>query len=1466
MSDKPFERYLKDKEETKPLSYDQDTIGVNSIEEIKESFQTALENLSEPRKPTKFFRSFVPRKTDEGKLTDTSALRFGLYLNPSLRTAASITAGEDIIKKLESEDEKDYVSSLDEIRKGINTGLFDMSTGMGTLLFSGIDYFRDTEFQTAFEDFMKDKEPDRPETWQGELVGLLTQFGVPGSIIQKVITRIPKVAKLKSAIKTIKSDNKRKGAELAVNILEGATVIGATDFLASEPGRESIFFEPESTEGLTGKKKAAALFRNKIKYGQEGASIGGGFPLVGKAIALGYRYGLKPVTKTTASLGAKGVDNFVFKPIVYLGTSPRVSFKDISKRIPDIGVTNPIGKYAAPAASKAIEGISKYALANTSRLLASALGGKFIKQLPPFKEWRLYSVTSPNKEEIGLKRLDNFLSYFRSFGEAPKDIEGVSEQVMLFIKARARKLDRTMEGLEKRAYDLAKQFENNYNKGDSSPALQKYYLELIEDFLRGQRPLKDIPTELQAYSQDLKKEIQKTMGEFKNVLPKGKTRDDLVKALEETEVGRINSYLVKSFSTFTNPSYLPDKSVLNKAVDWISKNVIRGELRKEAIEQFPKLSESEAIKKSATNLAYSVLRTGKVDNVNPLMQLKEIGKLINFKDYKILRTGEELPIAIKNLLGAEKNLKSSVSLTVSEMISAAANKRAFDAIAKSGLENGWLFRTQSAARNAGFLDAQKITTIPRLGNVLKSELTELYTSPDFVQMFKGTGGTLDNLIAIPAYRLIMQGKVGIQIGKTLYSPQTQVRNVSSASLFALANGHIGGKASVANAMKMVFDDIFGAGKQGVDEIKFNEFVEKMTRLGVWDENVVASELKAVVNQIRNNTINTTDKLFDKLIKMAPTDKVARLYAGGDNLWKGYGYNYSRVQLSQALKNINDVKEWFKFMGQPFDDISVVTGTKKTFDDALDEAAAYLLRNTYPTYSKVPPSIQNLRKLPVGAFISFPAEIIRTSANIMSIGLKEAGHSNPYIRQMGLRRLLGFGATSFAIGKGVTEIAQFLTGTTSTQWDAYKRSGAAVWDSRSKLIPIEGWKNGESAAINFSYFSPYDVLQAPFNAALAKAKEQNLNPQETEKYVLDLMFAQEGPVMTLLEPFITEPIGFDRVIDVTTRNGKKNQGGTVYSASDDLGDKIVKSIAYILDGVQPGVTKSLDKISGSLGLDLTKGGKPLKLLDELLALFAGTRIIRIDVKDSLKFQAATMNRLLRAVDENENFYNVDNYANNTPDDMVATFKQMQNEALRIQKDMYIRIKDFELLDLDETEIRRILTKAGVSRKVAGNLMNGVFTPVNYSKKRFDTKVDTIERELDKLSTEKRKFRLNEDFVYPRQELNEVLSDYRGMDLFKEDYDPGKFEYKLNKEGRILFDEEGNPIPVEKGIIEKGLNIISPTIKEGFNFITDPLNVGSLPNTPEPVVQTARANINPNTNLTRTQEALLSPTEKVIAGRV
>jgi hypothetical protein len=391
------------------------------------------------------------------------------------------------------------------------------------------------------------------------------------------------------------------------------------------------------------------------------------------------------------------------------------------------------------------------------------------------------------------------------------------------------------------------------------------------------------------------------------------------------------------------------------------------------------------------------------------------------------------------------------------------------------------------------------------------------------------------------------------------------------------------------------------------------------------------------------------------------------------------------------------------------------------------------------------------------------------------------------------------------------------------------------------------------------------------AALAKAREQDLNPQETEQYVMELMFAEDGPVMTFLNPFITEPIGYDRVLDVTVRNGRKDQGGTVYSASDNLGDKFIKSFLYILDGIQPGVTKSADKISGALGKDLTRGGKPLNLRDELLALFAGTRIIRIDTKKDLRYFASEMNRLLRAVDENEKFYNVDNYTNNTPDNLIQTFKDMQDEAFRIQKEMHIRIKDLMLLDLSPIEIKKIMKNAGVSDELTNNLFFGKFTPVNYSKKRFDTKVNTIEAELRKMGDDRVSFFLNRQFVFPQIELNNVKMQ-NNFRLFFEpgnEYNPEEFDYKVDKNGNFILDENGSPIK-EEGFIKRQLRKISPIIRKGADKILNPLSnafrveTPQLPNTPQPVVQTAELK-DPNTNLTRTETALLSPEEQVIASR-
>lgn len=52
----------------------------------------------------------------------------------------------DTMQLLKDGEEKDYISILDEIRRGIDTGAMDLAAGVGTTLFSGLDYAFDTNF------------------------------------------------------------------------------------------------------------------------------------------------------------------------------------------------------------------------------------------------------------------------------------------------------------------------------------------------------------------------------------------------------------------------------------------------------------------------------------------------------------------------------------------------------------------------------------------------------------------------------------------------------------------------------------------------------------------------------------------------------------------------------------------------------------------------------------------------------------------------------------------------------------------------------------------------------------------------------------------------------------------------------------------------------------------------------------------------------------------------------------------------------------------------------------------------------------------------------------------------------------------------------------------------------------------------------------------------------------------------
>ena len=71
-------------------------------------------------------------------------------------------------------------------------------------------------------------------------------------------------------------------------------------------------------------------------------------------------------------------------------------------------------------------------------------------QVPPFEKWRLGDVAKKDLSKIKNSRQSYLL--VRSYGKAPKDIETVTEQVGLYVKKKARRIDKIYQDIEAQSY------------------------------------------------------------------------------------------------------------------------------------------------------------------------------------------------------------------------------------------------------------------------------------------------------------------------------------------------------------------------------------------------------------------------------------------------------------------------------------------------------------------------------------------------------------------------------------------------------------------------------------------------------------------------------------------------------------------------------------------------------------------------------------------------------------------------------------------------------------------------------------------------------------------------------------------------------------------------------------------------------------------------------------------------------
>ena len=723
--------------------------------------------------------------------------------------------------------------------------------------------------------------------------------------------------------------------------------------------------------------------------------------------------------------------------------------------------------------------------------------------------------------------------------------------------------------------------------------------------------------------------------------------------------------------------------------------------------------------------------------------------------------------------------------------------------------------------------------------VLVNRLKGLHTTQEIADAFD-TVNKLSNFFVGPydtkfakglsdAYKYIfLYPKAGAQIAKTVLSPTTHIRNFLSASSFSIANGTLFmDPRIVAKAMKEAARTVqFGLrSPQGMKEYR------KLLEGGVVNTNTKMGDYQALLKDLELNpdggfTTSTFKKMLRRLARI--TKPFQDLYTLEDDVYKVYNYHIEKARLGSAYAK---------------------AGIKKTTDEIENEAMD-IVRNTVPNYAYVSDIVKGLRSTPFSNFASFPAAIMTSATGIGSRILKEMRHSKPtkggnmspvvfeigkgFVRNdnplygIGMKRLVGSATAFGGISLGLTKGFQSIFGTSDAQEKALDRWVAPYEVGDKKLISYEE-KDGKKTYYyqNWSANNAYDYLETPFRTMLRKVQEGIESEEQLSK---GLVKGISDAFSKSIEPFVTESIAPEAIIDIFVRGGETREGKRLYTEQTPLEDKIRIITKHIIDTQIPLSKSQMTRLFYAYqGLPEPKSGQVYNIEKELPGLL-GWRLIKIDPIRGLDFKITGYDKAKRgAVRE---FTGGDSRLLSAPATKEEVIRQffVTNKALfNAQQKMHLDLEAGRQFDVTDDDYVQVFEKRLRSVNEYGPFIDGVFMPYKPS--------ENIARKFEEKSQEFS--RTNPGYKNPFEEALPVIIDMiekmQDTDLKKE------FPFK----------------PSDFGIDAK-----TPT--GGQDPILDSLGEVPMPSTS--VVQTAQATPNVmNTGLTPTEQALLSEEERMIALR-
>ena len=945
------------------------------------------------------------------------------------------------------------------------------------------------------------------------------------------------------------------------------------------------------------------------------------------------------------------------------------------------------------------------------------------------------------------------------------------------------------------------------------------------------------------------------MNIFKNSILQGKNLNVAPK--------QFNDIMNDRFKNFLSTEY---KILTDKNVGPITGYKITNEMVDEVAETFIRYAKSNGVNLSKANARDAVLDIADNVSLNPITktpefvypiqsigadkatQIKNIAENIvggKFKPDKsggLIRTKSDLA-AFEKLFGKTKDANKVILNVMEDLGGIAARDNFYNAmkIANKTLldagERGLFYPNRlqaiSAFKNAKNQPGLKDIITSPSGLKLSANLAEeYYTSPldgmftnkSIAEAMKfGDKLPLDGLMRSLAYRYLFLIPKGLtQFGKTVLGPFTHGRNFTSGAVTTLSTGNISLLFTNPMVLGRAMKDAFNAlqpqtlyrvtgnpkwlNKDG-DQAMYQFFLDE----GMVNSSATYKDVMGIITDIEKggDFFNRAFKMFgNKMKKLAGVvDWAQDMYIAEDDIWKMVNFFGENFKLKRAYANA--VKKGI---------INPQTGKKFTNADIpkdidIAKRATQIVRNTLPNYAYVSPFVKASRRSPLGNFVSFPAEIIRTTTHIARQGLEEI--KDPVMKQMGYERLIGLGTAYAVVPAMIVEAARGLYGISREKLQAM-REMVAPWSEGSTLIPVID-EDGNYQVIDFSGAFFYDTVLNPVQTLISQAEIQDTKP-----LVPALAEGMVKALDRLLEPFTSESIYYGLIADVFIRGGEDRDGVRVWNEEDDRSDKILKGLFHFMYTASPLSYPQLTRIDAALR-DKTIRGKKYRLSDELKG-FMGGRPQTLYPLDVINFAIADYTDSERNQRKliTEDMFTGDPITDKTF--VLEQYIKANQKRLEDQNAMKRKIDAAIILGTNPKLIYKEFEERGQGTLFM-NLMKNKFTPFSSDMKWAH------EKALEERRTK--------GLPNPLDGNSKILS-IMEMVMNKAQY--------LNQP--FVIDEE-------KWIAKK-----KKTVGNQSSIQTPPLG-----DTPMPVANNAAMTMakNPQTNLTRTEEALLSPSEKIIAGR-